>query len=364
MKFRCERDVLVEALGTVGRAVAGRSMAPVVLSGIRMQVVGDRLSLQATDLDLTIACELDVVGEQDGAVVVPAKLTSDIVRAFEPAAVTVEAGADDAHLSAGRSQFSVRAFAAEDFPRLAEAEGPVVELAAQAFAEALRQVVPAASPDPQRAILTGVLLAAEAGGLRLVATDSYRLALRDLAGSAVLREGEQVVVPSRALAELARLLGDDESVALRLGERDATFTAGGVRITTRLIEGAFPNYQRLFPEEYPNRLVVGREPFLDAVRRVRLLARDATPVRLLQRGDGLELLAVNPSMGEAREELDAKYEGTELTVAFNPEFLVTGAEAAVGDELILDTIDALKPAMLRSVEQLDFRYLLMPIRVS
>lgn len=363
MKFRCERDVLLEALSTVGRAVRGGAVGQAALSGIRLQVVGDRLSLTGTDLELTMAQDLDVNGDDDGAAVVPAKLTSDIVRAVEPGAVTVELMGEDVHLTSGRSQFSVRTFPVEDFPRVLEAEGRSEHVDAPALAEALRQVVSAASADPQRGILTGVLLTAGDAGLRIVATDSYRLALRILPAE-VLRSGEQVVVPSRALAELARLLGDDDEVDLRLGERDATFRVHGVRLTTRLIEGTFPPHEKLIPSEYPNRLHVGRLALLEAVRRVRLLARDGTPVRLLQRQEGLELLAVDPAVGEAREEVDARYDGQELTVAFNPEFLLQGAEAVVGDELVLETLDASKPAVLRSTEHDDFLYLLMPIRVA
>jgi DNA polymerase-3 subunit beta len=173
-----------------------------------------------------------------------------------------------------------------------------------------------------------------------------------------------VLVPSRALREVERLLAGADSITLRLGERDAAFEVGTTRITTRLIEGEFPNYRGLIPSSYPNRLVVGREPLLDAVRRVRLLARDATPVRLVLSADGLELLAVTQDVGQAHEVLDAKYEGTELTVAFNPEYLAQGVEVTPGDEVVLETIDALKPAVIRSTETQDFLYLLMPVRVS
>ncbi|HYF45595.1 MAG TPA: DNA polymerase III subunit beta, partial [Acidimicrobiales bacterium] len=229
---------------------------------------------------------------------------------------------------------------------------------------ALRQVVLAASSEDSRPILTGVLLAAEEAGLRLVATDSYRLAVRDLPGTTVLAEGQSVLVPSRALGELARLLADAGEVTLRLGEREASFAVGDVTLTTRLIEGEFPNYRGLIPSSHPNRLTVGREALLDAVRRVRLLARDSTPVRLVMKPDGLELVAVTQDVGQAHEELDAKFEGAELTVAFNPEYLSQGAEVTPGDEVTLETVDALKPALLRSTESPDFLYLLMPVRVS
>lgn len=364
MKFRCERDVLVEALGTASRAVANRSGGLLVLSGVRLEVRADTLRLAGSDLDLSIQVEVPVSGDGDGVGVLPARLATDIVRALEPGAVTVELDDDEARISSGRSEFSVRTLPAEEFPRLPEPPADAVTIAAADLADALRQVVPAASHDDARPILTGVLMAAEESGLRLVATDSYRLAVRDLPGTTILREGQKVLVPSRALGEVQRLVGGTEQVTLRLGEREATVEVGDARLTTRLIEGDFPNYRQLIPSSYPNRLVVGREALLDAVKRVKLLAREAAPVRLTMRSDALELTAITQDVGQAHEELDAKYEGNELVVAFNPDFLVAGIEAVGGDEIALETLDTLKPAVLRSTEGSDYLYLLMPVRVS
>ena len=293
----------------------------------------------------------------------PARLAADIVRSLETGAVTVEADQDDARISAGRSQFAVRPLSLDDFPRLPDAAADAVTLPSATFGEALRQVARAASGDESRPILTGVLLAAENDGLRLVATDSYRLAVRDLPGTSVLRTDQKVLVPSRALNELARLLSSSGEVTLRLGERDATFEVGGARLSTRLIEGEFPNYRQLIPQQYPNRLTVGREPLLDAVRRVKLLARDSTPIRLSMSPDALDLTATTQDIGQAAESLDAKYEGAEMVVAFNPDYLSAGVDAVTADEVVLETLDAMKPAVLRAGEASDFLYLLMPVRV-
>jgi DNA polymerase-3 subunit beta len=364
VKFRCERDPLVDALNAAGRAVTSRGSSLPVLSGLRLELKGDQLAVTGSDLDLTISVRAAVSGDTDGVAVVPAKLLSDITRALPPGAVTVEISDEEARISSGRSQFAVRTIPAQEFPQLPEPAERSVDLDASAFADALRQVVSAASNDESRPILTGVLLAAEGDGLRLVATDSYRLAVRDLPGTSVLEEGQQVLVPSTALRELSRLLGGAESVTLRLGERDVAFEVGDVRVTSRLIEGDFPNYRGLIPASQPNQLRVGREPLLEALRRVRLLAREATPVRLVMTADTLELLAITQDVGQAREELDAKYTGNELTVAFNPEYLIAGIDVTPGDEITLETIDALKPALIRAVDSPDFLYLLMPVRVS
>jgi DNA polymerase III subunit beta len=317
-----------------------------------------------SDLDLTIQVEVEVSVDEEGVCVVPARLITDIVRALDSGAVTFEVDDGEARISSGRSQFAVRLLPAEEFVRVAPPEGEAVTLAAADFADALRQVVPAASHDDARPILTGVLMAAEAGGLRLVATDSYRLALRDLPGTSVLSEGQSVLVPSRALGELTRLLAGAEQATLRFADDAVSFEVGDVRMRTRLLEGEFPNYRQLIPSAYPNRAIIGKEPLLDAVRRVKLLAREATPVRIALKADGLELTAVTQDVGTAHEDLDAKYEGNEMVVAFNPEFLIDGVEAISGDEVQLETLDALKPATVRPTGGSEYLYLLMPVRVS
>jgi DNA polymerase-3 subunit beta len=367
VKFRCERDVLVEALGTAGRAVVAKGAGSMALAGVQLRLEGDDLRLAGVDRDLTIQTHVTVAGSGDGAVVLPSRLAVDIVRSLEPGAVTIEATEEDVvRISSGRSQFSVRSLPVEEFPRLSPPAGDPVTLEAAALAGALRQVVRAASTDNDRPVLTGVLMAATDTGLRLVATDSYRLAVRDLAGSAVLAAGQKVLLPSRALAELQRLLsGGAEAVSLRLGEFEAHFDVGPTRLTTRLLEGDYPNYGNLIPKGYPNRLVVGKEAILDAVRRVRLMTRDATtPVRLSLRADGVELTVITPDLGQATEDVEAKYEGVEFTIAFNPAYLADGVEAADGDEVVLESQDAGKPATLRSTEGSDYLYLLMPVKVS
>jgi DNA polymerase III subunit beta len=300
-------------------------------------------------------------------VVLPSRLAVDIVRALEPGAVVMEAAGEDVvRISAGRSNFSVRSLPVEDFPRVAPPSGEPVTLEAGVLAAALRQVVRAASTDNDRPVLTGVLMAATEDGLRLVATDSDRLAVRDLPGSAVLAAGQKVLLPSRALAEVQRLLSSGaEEVSLRLGEFEAHFDVGPTRLTTRLLEGDYPPYAGLIPKGYPNRLIVGRDALLDAVRRVRLMTRDATtPVRLSLRPEGVELTVVTPDLGQATEDVDAKYEGAEFTIAFNPTYLSEGVEAVEGDEVVLEAQDAGKPATIRSTEGPDYLYLLMPVKVS
>ncbi len=382
MKFRCERDSLVEVLATAGRAVGTRSSAQMVLSGVRIESVGNHLSVVGTDLDLTVHVSTEAIGITDGVCVAPAKLLADIVRSLEPGAVTIESEGEKVEIGAARSRFSLRTFPVADFPTLPEPPEPATFLPAGALAGALRQVVRAASGDDARPLLTGVLIAPEGNGVRLVATDSYRLALRDIEGSDAFSDTSQILVPARALAELQRLSalgagkgaevqadGDGEAtgatVGLSIGEHDVTFTAGDVKVSTRLLDGTYPDYRQLIPAEYPNRLHVGKDSLLDALRRVRLLVRDnTTPVRLSMRHGGVDLTVVSQEVGDASETVDADFEGEDLTIAFNPTYLIDGVEAVAGDEVLLETVDATKPATVRAAEETDFRYLLMPVRVS
>jgi DNA polymerase-3 subunit beta len=365
VRFRCERDVLAEALATAGRAATTRNDP--LLSNVRLHLQGDGLAVTGTDDELTIHVETTVAGDTDGVLVAPARLITDIVRSLEPGAVDVSTETDEVRISSGRSNFTVRTRAPEDFPALPASVPEGARLPGAMFGDAVRQVVGAASREANRPVLTGVLLTAEDEGLRLVATDSYRLAMRDLAVSSVLDSGQQVLVPSRAFSELVRVLQPGEDVLVGFGERDATFHTGAVRLTTRLIEGQFPAYRQLVPTGYPNRVTVGREPLLDAIRRTKLLlptgGSSSSSIRLSLRAGELELSSTDADRGNAVEVLDAKLEGNELTIAFNPEFLSDGVDAVVGDEVVIETLDAMKPALIRSTEQAGYLYLLMPVRL-
>jgi DNA polymerase III subunit beta len=363
VKFRCEREILAEALATAGRGATSRTGTLPVLSGVRLDVDGDKLTVTGTDLELTIRLVIAVGGERDGSAVVPARLIADIVKALPAGAVDVTLGDDDMSISAGRTQFSVRPLSLADYPAQVEPDAEPVVLSSAQVADALRQVVRAASNDDARAVLTGVLWASEDTGVKMVATDSYRLAVRDLPQTTMLAEGQKVLVPSRALNELQRVLAGTDELTVRLGAREAVFEAGTTRLTTRLIEGEYPNYRNLLPPSYPNVLTVGRDALLEALRRVKILAQDATPVRLTLGADTLQLTAITQDVGNATEEIDAVYEGAEMTVAFNPEYLAAGVDAVEGDEVTLSTLDPMKPAVLRGVGHDEYLYLLMPVRV-
>jgi DNA polymerase-3 subunit beta len=364
VKFRCERDTLAEAVATAQRTVASRTGALPVLQDLRITASGDGLELVGSDLEITNRVQVPAEVEETGVAVVP-KMLGDIVRKLEPGPVMVTVTGDEAVISAGRFSTSLRLKPAEDYPRLASNDGQGVKLDAAAFALALRQVVRAASKDDLRPILTGVLLTTHGVGLRLVATDSYRLAVRDLKGVSMLAEGQRVLVAAKGLAEVQRLAGDGE-IEVVLRERDVVFRTSRAEVTARLIEGDFPNYEQLIPSGYPNRLVVNRTSLIEALDRVQIVGqnRDNAAVRLTMSASGLDLSMSAQDVGNAQESVDAKFEGTELTVAFNPTFLHDGIDAVDTEEVVLETVDPLKPATLHAADNGDFLYLLMPVRTS
>jgi DNA polymerase-3 subunit beta len=369
VKFRCDRDALADAVGTAYRAVASRTGALPVLSGVKLALGAGHVEFTGSDLELTIRVRVAADVEGEGSAVLVARLLVDMLAKLASDTVTVEIGEDQAKIESGRFRSEVRTLAASDFPRLPEPEGQPVTVEAGPLAEGLRQVVPAASRDDARPILTGVLVASTGQGVRLVATDSYRLAVRDLPGVSLLPEGQKVLVGAKGLGELQRLLGDG-AVDVFLGERYVTFRLGaegaGTELTARLIEGDFPNYEQLVPTGYPNRLTVDRDAFAHAVERVSLVggtSRDSAPIRLAMSSDGLELSATAQDVGQSYEPVEAKFEGSDVTVAFNSRFLLDGVEAAGSSEITIETIDPLKPAVLRGGDA-DFLYLLMPVRIA
>lgn len=375
MRFRADRDTLLEALVTASRATASRSALLGSAPGLQLTLRQKQLEVVGSDPDLVIEARCEVAGEADGTVLVPTRLVTDIVRSFDSGAVAVSGGEDEVRFSAGRAEFVVRVAAGAEITRLSSPDASGIELPAAVFADGLRQVVRAALVDDSRAPqLTAVQMQATEKGLRLVATDSYRLAFRDFEGMSALEEGSQVLVPAKALAEVQRLVGqgrdadDEEIIGFRYSELDAVFELDEVRITTRLVRGTFPDVDRLVPASYAHRLRVSREEFGAALRRVRLLVRDSkdvtTPVRLSFREGGVELQVLTPESGRAVEALEGEYAGEEIMIAFNPGYLLDGVEAIRSDILVIDVNDPGKPALVRGEGEDEYRYLLMPVKVS
>ena len=364
MKFKCEKEILEKTFSLARKATPNRSGSNPVLSGLFLELKKDKLVVIGSDLDLTIRIEIKVGGEEEGKVVIPGALLADIIRVLDNGQISFVVRDEEIQINSGKSEFNLRTLPVDEFPKFEEPGGNEATLDTKSLATAFEQVVKAASMDDARPILTGVLLAAEQEGLRLVATDSYRMAIRDIPGTEILSRDELVLIPSRALDVVKRILGDGNELSVVLGEKEAVFKIGDTSIVTRLIEGEFPNYKGLIPEKNKNKLIINREETLAALQRVKLLAREATPIRLSMTDKKIELLAIEQDIGQATEIIDGTYSGEEITVAFNPDYLIDGLDVISTEEVSLETTDALKPAILKGLNEETFLYLLMPVRVS
>ncbi len=366
MKFRSERDLLVEALSAASRVVATRLVG--ATSGVLLSLTNNQLTVTGTDLDITVRTVVDVIGIEDGASVVPARLIVDAVRSLEAGAVTVTAHDENVELSLGRAKFSLRTFAVVDYPNLPPVTGAVMTTPALDLIQGINQVVRAAASDDARPLLTGVLFTTENGDLRLIATDSYRLAVRDVPGVHDLVGSHDVLVPARALQELQRTAASlvaDSEIGVTLTDAEISFTVGRTSISSRLIDGNYPSVLQLIPASYPNQLRIAKDTLLTSLRRAKLLAKDSTSsVRLSMHDKNVEIRTQSHDAGDVEDNVDADYVGEELTIAFNPNFLIDGIEAVYGDEIILEMSDSVRPAMVHGVEDTRFRYLLMPVRVQ
>ena len=370
MRLRCDRNTLVDKLTILARGVSTRSALP-VLSGVLLQAREGRLDLFSTDMELSIKATLPTAVEQDGEVVVPARLFVDIVKNLPGDDVLIESGEGAVRVAAGRASFTVNAWVASDFPQTSSfdtAGGFVV--GRKPFVSTLSKVGRAASRDETRPILTGVLVTIAGGVLKMVATDSYRLSVKEtpLDGDAATHE-ILAIVPVKALNEVARLAAvqNDGDIEIVISENQALFKLaagdGDVWIASRLIDGQFPNYKQLVPESFDHSVTLEREEFLAAARRVSLMAQKNTPLRLGFAPGKLTLRAITQDVGQAEEVLDIEYGGDEFEIGFNPAFLVDGADSVDGDEVTLKFINPLRPGLVGGADS-GFLYLIMPIRLS
>src|SRR3954452_22200557 len=364
LRLTCSRDELVQKLSVVARGVSTRS-AVQILSGILLRAEASELQLAATDMELSLRASLRADVEGEGAVVVPGRLLVDITRALpaEDVRLTHDVDANRLRIECGNAQFELHTYAAEDFPRLPEvrdAQPHAVER--DALLQTISRVGRAASRDESRPVLTGILVRFEGEKLVMVATDSYRLSVKETALTERVPELE-AIIPARALTELARVGAGAERVELGMQENQVLFAADGVTLTTRRIDGQFPNYKQLIPDVFEHEVPLARDDVLDVVKRTGLMAQRNSPLRLRFAEGELTVSAQTADVGESRERLPVPFVGDPLEIGFNAEFLRDGLESVESDEVTLKLISPLRPAVLEGGEG-DFTYLIMPIRLA
>jgi DNA polymerase III subunit beta len=363
MKVVCHRDELSQKLGIVSRAVSMRASVQ-ILSGVLLRAEGGRLNLAATDMELSLRSSLDAQVEGDGAVVVPGRLLVDLVRLLPAEEVAIEHRADEGvvHIASGASTASLHTYAAEDFPRLPDLEAVgTFTIARDALLDTVARVSRSASRDESRPVLTGILVRFEAGKLVMAATDSYRLSVKETSIESELPELE-AIIPARALAELGRVAQGSESLEIGVHENQVVFVASDIWLTSRRIDGQFPNYKQLLPESFEHEVTLPRSEVLDIVRRVGVVVQRTSPIQLRFREGELTVFARTQDVGEAKESLPVQFAGESMEIGFNAEFLREGIESIAADELRLKLISPLRPAVIDGGAD-DPTYLIMPIRL-
>jgi DNA polymerase-3 subunit beta len=358
------RDELAAKLAVVSRAVSTRT-AVLVLGGVQVRAEGGRLHLAATDMELSLRASLEAQVAEDGLAVVPGRLLLDIARSLPEGDVSIEHHPEEAMVvvGAGAATYRLHTYSAEDFPRLPDVDAVALhDVDRDALVETVARVGRSASRDESRPVLTGILVRFEPGKLVMAATDSYRLAVKETPVQGALPELE-AIIPARALQELTRVAAGGEAVRLGVHDNHVVFGADGVWLTTRRIDGQFPNYRQLLPEQFEHELELPREELLDVVRRVALMAQRNSPIRLRFADGGLSVSAVTQDVGEARESLPAPYTGDPLEIGFNAEFLRDGLDSVDSPSVRFKLISPLRPAVLEG-EGDDYVYLIMPIRLA
>ncbi|MBA3433260.1 MAG: DNA polymerase III subunit beta [Actinobacteria bacterium] len=362
LRATCARDELAGALGIVARGLSSRG-AVQVLSGILLRADEGKLTLSSTDMEISLRASIGGEVSGDGAVAVPGRLLTDLARLLPEDSVVLkhEEGEGFLEVTSGNHSSRLNVYSAEDFPRLPPTDVELHAIAAPALLATIEKVARAASRDESRPVLTGILVRFEGDRLIMAATDSYRLAVKE---TELASDGTELdaIIPARALQELARLAAGAADVRLGVHENHVIFNSGDVWLTSRRIDGQFPNYKQLLPETFDAEVTTPRAPLLDVIRRAGVLAQRNAPLRLRFAEGELTVSAQTQDVGEAHESLPIDYDGDPLEIGFNPDFLRDGLEAVGTETVQIRLINPLRPAVISAPDE-SFWYLIMPIRL-
>lgn len=366
MKVLISKEALFDGLNTVSRAISTRS-AIQSLSGVLIKTMDESLELSATDMEIGLRLNASAQIERSGVVVVPGRLFLDVVRSLPSGMILLNTDGEDLQLESGASKFRLKLYPEDEFPKLPQSvEGELIDLSTRQLTETIQRVVKSASKDEARPVLTGVLISSECNRLVMVATDSYRLSVMETEVEDSVVGSLKVNVPARAMQELLRIASsvEEESVSVGISGSQVVFKIGGVTLSSRLIEGQFPNYKQLIPESFDHKIIFDGSEFLEVVRRVGLMAQKNSPLKVSVEAGKVTVTASTSDIGEAVESMPVRYGGDELEIGFNPEFLRDGLESSGGGETEISLISALRPGLIRAPGNKSFSYLIMPVRLN
>lgn len=365
MRFSINRVELQNAISVVLKGVSTRSTLP-VLSGILITAEGDKINLQTTDLEVSIQYSAPALVEEEGRAVVPGKLFSEIVKNLPDAAVHVRAEDEQAFITCDTSSFSIKALNPDDFPGFPAVDiQQRIEIPFTQFASMVKRVSRVVSRDESRPILTGVLVTLESGLLRMVATDSYRLAVTEAALNSVA-DDFQAVISGSFLSEIASLPKTEANISLALAENQIVVTCQDTVFINRRIEGNFPNYKQLLPDTYVTRATIDVDHLVAGVKRASLMGSSSSPVRfdLNIASQTAQISAASQDIGSAQETLACEIEGEDVEIAFNYAYVLEGLSAVSSDEVYLEVQSSMKPGIFRAPAPESYLYLVMPVRLS
>ncbi|MBY8888136.1 DNA polymerase III subunit beta [Streptomyces sp. PTM05] len=375
MKFRVERDVLADAVAWAARSLPARPPAP-VLAGLLLKAEEGQLSLSAFDYEVSARVSVDAEIDEEGTVLVSGRLLADISRALPNRPVEISTDGVRVTVVCGSSRFTLHTLPVEEYPALPQMPTASGSVPGEVFAAAVSQVAVAAGRDDTLPVLTGVRIEIEGDTVTLAATDRYRFAVREFLWKPEVPDISAVaLVPAKTLLDTAKALTSGDTVSIALagagqGEGLIGFEGAGRRTTTRLLEGDLPKYRTLFPTEFASVAVIETAPFVEAVKRVALVAERNTPIRLSFSTGVLTLEAGSSDDAQAVERVDAQLEGDDISIAFNPTFLLDGLSAIDSPVAQLSFTTSTKPALLSGRPAIDteaddaYKYLIMPVRLS
>jgi DNA polymerase III subunit beta len=364
MKFSVTKEKLLECLQQVQNVVSTRTTLP-ILSNVLLQANGKEVRLTTTDLDVGVRGSFEADVEKEGATTLPARRLFTIIRELPSSEIQFDIdGKNAASIRSGQSFFKILGLPEEEFPPLPKFDdSKVVTIRQKDLRDGLRKTSYAISTDETRYVLNGVLFSFKDNKLTLVATDGRRLAMLDIDLEFPRSHEADIIIPTKAVTELQRLLTDDGDVRVSVGSGQIAFDLNNALLVSKLIEGNYPNYRQVIPGEMKERVTLERETFLNSLRRVSLLASDkSNSIKLNFTKNNIDITANTPEVGEAKESLPVAYKGREFSIAFNPEFLMAPLRNLSEDEIFLDLIDEMSPGVIKI--QSPFLYVLMPMRIS
>ena len=361
-----ERNALLGSLSAVVGVVERRHTLP-ILSNLLLEKKGNQLTLLATDLELQISTRQTIDAGEDFAITIAARKLFDIVRALpDTAKVKLDSKDSQVVVSAGKSRFTLQTLPAADFPRVETGAGlsAAIRLPQKTLKRLLQLVQFAMASQDIRYYLNGMLLVLEGKQLRVVATDGHRLSYAETQLENET-EAREVIIPRKTVVELSKLLGDvDDLVELRIGANQVTITLPGTELVTKVVDGKFPDYQRVIPMNQPRQLKANRQNVMQALQRAAILSNEKfRGVRLVMSENTLGIVCNNNEQEEAADEIEVSYNGEPLDVGFNVTYLLDGLGALNSEEIILSLADANSSMLLSSEGEVGFKYVVMPMRI-